>query len=115
MRVERPRHSESKPDTAELETRAKRQQEEREKKLREMMSNAQDLEEQRNKRLIEIQKREDEEKKREEEERLKRLNEVGGSKGEGFLRDLHRGVISDSSLGAAGRIQRNRAYNNRDD
>lgn len=91
-----------------------RQKSDRERRLAEMMQDAETWDEARTKRIEEERKKDAEEHQRDMEARMKRLNDVGGSNGEGFLRDLQRQTYSGGNASAADMIRRNRAFAQRD-
>ena len=85
---------------------------EKEMKLKAMMSNAKEFEQDRNERVVRSKEAQDKEERLEMEERMKKGK--GDSMGDQFLRDLHRQVMTNSSHTAADMIGRNRAYAQRE-
>ncbi|KNC97160.1 U2-type spliceosomal complex subunit CWC25 [Spizellomyces punctatus DAOM BR117] len=95
---------------AEYEARKKALESERERRLAEMMNNAQEWDAARTKRVEEERRQDAEEHARDMDARMKRLERAGGAQGESFLRDLHRQTFSGESASAADMIRRNKAF-----
>ncbi|KAJ3298746.1 RNA-splicing factor [Borealophlyctis nickersoniae] len=88
----------------------RRREEDRERRIAQMKQDADDWDVLREKRVRESREKEEEETKRDLEARMKRLEEVAGGQGEGFVRDLRKQTFMDGDTSAADMIRRNRAF-----
>ncbi|KAI9094625.1 Pre-mRNA splicing factor-domain-containing protein [Phlyctochytrium arcticum] len=81
----------------------------RESRLAEMQKDAQDWDQARTERVELERKKQAEEDAKDLAARMKRLEQAGGSKGESFVRDMHRATVMQGTS-AADMIKRNRAF-----